>query len=119
MDTASARKLRMLEPNLRRASSAASSAFSKSLNRFAACDRNRASTLLASLTISAGRESGRSGCASGSGCFSSTASVSIASGAWVVASLTWTERFRAWLMRLETPVVAFLLVEAYCLLAES
>jgi hypothetical protein len=35
------------------------------------------------------------------------------------ASLAWTERLRAWLIRFVTPAVASLLVEAYCLLAES
>jgi len=61
--TASRRKLRMLLPNLRSASSAASSARSISFRRFAASLRKRESMPSASLTMSAGRYSGRSGCA--------------------------------------------------------
>jgi hypothetical protein len=120
METASARKLRILVPNLRRASSAASSAFSMSLSRFAASDRKRDSTLPASRTMSAGSESGRSGCASGSGRdFSAELWLSDEASLEAEASLAWTERLRAWPMRVETLAVAFLLVSAYCLLAVS
>jgi hypothetical protein len=120
METASARKLRMLVPNLRSASSAASSAFSISLNRFAASERKRRRTLPASLTMSAGSESGRSGCASGSSfAFSVEAPLSVASGFGARESPAWTERLRACPIRVETPAVAVLLVVAYCLLALS
>lgn len=117
--TASRRKLLMLEPNLRRASSAASSAFSMSFRRLEASDLNRDSMPSASLTMSAGRESGRSGWASGSSFDLSVASLAVESGFEAEASLGWTERFRAWLMRFETPSVAVLLNGAYCLLAVS
>jgi len=35
------------------------------------------------------------------------------------ASAAWTERLRAWLIRLETPALAFFVRGAYCLLAVS
>ena len=59
--TASRKKLRTLVPNLSRASSAASSAFSMSLSRRVASVLKRDSMCSASRTISAGRDSGRSG----------------------------------------------------------
>jgi len=61
MLTASLRNDLILLPSLRRASSAASSAFSMSLSLFAASDRKRETMDWASLTMSAGRESGLSG----------------------------------------------------------
>jgi hypothetical protein len=62
MVTASFKKFDILVPNLSSASSAASSAFSMSFRRFAASARKRERMPSASLTMSAGRESGRSGC---------------------------------------------------------
>jgi hypothetical protein len=66
--------------------------------------------------MSAGSESGRSGCASGS---SFGFSVEPSLLATAEASAAWMERFRACPIRVETPAVAVLLVVAYCLLAVS
>jgi len=120
MVTASRRKLRMLLPNLRSASSAASSAFSTSLRRFAASERKRDSMPSASFTMSAVRDSGRSGWASVSSvAFSVDASWEVEADLELEASPGWREILRAWLMMLETLAEAFLTCGAYCLLALS
>lgn len=102
MVTASFKKLRMFVPNLRSASSAASSAFSMSLRRFAASDRKRESMLSASLTISAGSDSGRSGCGGEGGALSA-----VEPSLEEEASLGWTERERICDVKEERPAVAF------------
>ena len=93
----------MLLPNLRSASSAASSAFSTSLSLLAASERKRDSMPSASFTMSAARDSGRSGWASVSSfAFSAEASLSVDADLEVEASPGCREIFRAWLMMLET-----------------
>lgn len=68
----------MLEPNFSKASSAASSAFSMSFSRFVASERKREIRVSASLTMSAGRDSGLSGwgSADASACLELEASLS-------------------------------------------
>ena len=113
----------MLLPNLSRASSAASSAFSMSLSRFAASDRKRETMLPASLTMSAERESGRSGCAGEVEPSSATASFVVVSsfsefdGAEESVASAVSERVR--FMREESPALAFSRAVGSCLDAFS
>jgi len=118
IDTASLRKFVILVPNLRRASSAASSAFSISLSRFAASARNRATMPVASLTISCGRLSGRSGCA-GSVELEASAGVSLSplsapSGVDVGSGFVWEREIpRVRVRRSLIPFEAVLLATVY------
>ena len=77
-----------------------------------ALERKRETMPWASLTMSAVSDSGRSGWGVMSSLSASSWGVVVSLAVEAVASPAWTERLRAWVMRLETPAVASL----YCLL---
>jgi len=105
MVTASRKKFRMLVPNLRRASSAASSALCTSCRRAAASLRNLESMFSASLTMSAGRDSG----AGSEGTALVESDVVLVVGGAVLGSVWTRESARVWLIRSVKPLLASVL----------
>jgi hypothetical protein len=103
----------MLLPNRSRASSAASSARSMSFRRLAASERKRETIDCASLTISAGSDSGRSGCSFGSRSLASSAPAAAASSSAASSGFV-SESDRVRFMSSVSPVDACVLAAAAC-----